>query len=56
MGRLRVAVCQLNVVVGDLGANAQRVIEALGAAEEAGADLAVFPELVLTGYPLRTSC
>jgi NAD+ synthase (glutamine-hydrolysing) len=51
MSRLRVAVCQLNVVVGDLGANAQRVIEALGAAEEAGADLAVFPELVLTGYP-----
>jgi NAD+ synthase (glutamine-hydrolysing) len=51
MGRLRVAVCQLNVVVGDLGANAQRVIETLGAAEEAGADLAVFPELVLTGYP-----
>ncbi|HEY2301042.1 MAG TPA: NAD+ synthase [Acidimicrobiales bacterium] len=51
MSRLRVALCQLNVVVGDLGANAQRVIEALAAAGDAGADLAVFPELVLTGYP-----
>ncbi len=51
MSRLRVALCQLNVVVGDLSGNAQRVIDALGAASDAGADLAVFPELVLTGYP-----
>jgi NAD+ synthase (glutamine-hydrolysing) len=51
VSRLRVALCQLNVVVGDLSANTQRVIDALAAAEEDGADLAVFPELVLTGYP-----
>ena len=51
MTRLRVALCQINTVVGDLGGNAERVIEALAVADEAGADLAVFPELVLTGYP-----
>ena len=51
MTRLRVALCQINSVVGDLGGNAERVIAALGQAEDQGADLAVFPELVLTGYP-----
>jgi NAD+ synthase (glutamine-hydrolysing) len=51
MSRLRVALCQLNVVVGDLDGNTQRVIAALGTAEAANADLAVFPELALTGYP-----
>jgi NAD+ synthase (glutamine-hydrolysing) len=48
---LRVALCQLNPVVGDLEGNASRIIEALGTAEEAGADLAVFTELAITGYP-----
>jgi NAD+ synthase (glutamine-hydrolysing) len=51
MARLRVAACQLNPVVGDLGGNAERVIEAMAEAEEAGCDVAVFPELMLTGYP-----
>ena len=48
---LRVAMCQLDVTVGDLEANAEKVIAQLAEAEAAGADLAVFPELVLTGYP-----
>ena len=51
MGRCRVALCQLDAVVGDLEGNAGRVISMLAEAEAAGADLAVFPELVLTGYP-----
>ncbi len=51
MTRLRVALCQVGSVVGDLGGNARRVGEALAQAEADGADLAVFPELVLTGYP-----
>jgi NAD+ synthase (glutamine-hydrolysing) len=46
-----VALCQLNPVVGDLGGNAERVIDALAVAEEASCDLAVFPELMITGYP-----
>jgi NAD+ synthase (glutamine-hydrolysing) len=51
MTRLRVGLCQLNLVVGDLTGNTERIIDALAQAEEAGADLAVFPELALTGYP-----
>jgi NAD+ synthase (glutamine-hydrolysing) len=51
MNRLRVALCQLNVVVGDLAGNTERIISALHQAEEAGADVAVFPELAVTGYP-----
>src|SRR3984885_5304576 len=48
---LRVALCQLDTVGGDLSGNVERVVAALGQAEEAGADLAVFPELSITGYP-----
>lgn len=48
---LRAALCQLNPVVGDLSANVDKVVAALARAEELGADLAVFTELVITGYP-----
>jgi len=51
MPRLRVACCQLDVVVGDLDGNVARVLDAYQRAEAAGADLAVFGELCLTGYP-----
>jgi NAD+ synthase (glutamine-hydrolysing) len=51
MARLRVALCQLDAVVGDLDGNAAKVLSALERAEAEGADLAVFPELMLTGYP-----
>jgi NAD+ synthase (glutamine-hydrolysing) len=51
MPRVRVACCQLDVVVGDLDGNVARVLDAYGRAEAAGADLAVFGELALTGYP-----
>src|SRR5688572_30556342 len=51
MGRIRVAACQVNSVVGDLEGNVARVLAALEQAEEAGADVALFPELVVTGYP-----
>ena len=51
MSRLRVALCQLNTTVGDLEGNTNRIIDALARAEAAGADLAAFPELAITGYP-----
>ena len=48
---LRIALAQMNAVVGDVDGNAER-IEALAAeARDAGAGLVVFPELALTGYP-----
>jgi NAD+ synthase (glutamine-hydrolysing) len=51
MARVRVAACQIDPVVGDLEGNVRRVLEMLAEAERHGADLAVFPELCLTGYP-----
>ncbi len=51
MSSIRLAACQINTVVGDLQGNAERVLAALKRAEEAGAELAVFPELTLCGYP-----
>jgi NAD+ synthase (glutamine-hydrolysing) len=48
---LRIALAQMNAVVGDVDGNAEK-IEALAAdAREAGAQIVVFPELALTGYP-----
>ena len=51
MPRIRVAACQLDVVVGDLEGNVERVLAALAVAEESAADIAVFSELCITGYP-----
>ncbi|HEX2850455.1 MAG TPA: NAD+ synthase [Acidimicrobiales bacterium] len=51
MPRLRIAACQLNATVGDLDGNASKILDALREAEAAGADVAVFPELAVTGYP-----
>ncbi|MEA2702061.1 MAG: hypothetical protein QOD63_6 [Actinomycetota bacterium] len=51
MPRVRVAACQLNLVVGDLEGNATAILDAIDQAEIAECDLAVFPELAITGYP-----
>ena len=51
MARIRVGLCQLNTVVGDLDGNVERILAAYDDAEAAGCDLAVFPELTITGYP-----
>jgi NAD+ synthase (glutamine-hydrolysing) len=49
--RLRLALCQINTTVGDLEGNTERIIAALADVEAQGCDLAVFPELAITGYP-----
>jgi NAD+ synthase (glutamine-hydrolysing) len=49
--RLRVAACQINNVVGDLDGNVDCILAALERADAAGCDVAVFPELAITGYP-----
>jgi NAD+ synthase (glutamine-hydrolysing) len=51
MPRLRVAAAQLDLVVGDLDGNADRILGAYDQAEAAGCDLVAFPELAITGYP-----
>jgi NAD+ synthase (glutamine-hydrolysing) len=48
---LRVALAQVNPVVGDLEGNARLVIDWIGRARDQHADLVCFPELVITGYP-----
>ncbi len=51
MRSLRLAAAQLNTVVGDLAGNVERILGALVAAEAAGADLCIVPELAIPGYP-----
>ncbi len=48
---MRLALAQINSVVGDLDGNTNRILDGLSAAREAGADLVLFPELAITGYP-----
>jgi NAD+ synthase (glutamine-hydrolysing) len=48
---VRVALAQINTVVGDIDGNAGRVAAALADAAEAGADVTLVPELALSGYP-----
>src|SRR5579871_4922253 len=48
---MRLALAQMNSIVGDLDGNRAAVLARLGQAREAGADLVIFPELVVTGYP-----
>ena len=51
MAVLRIALCQINPIVGDLVGNTAKALEALHRAEREGCNLAVFSELALTGYP-----
>ena len=48
---MRVALGQFNAVVGDLGGNAEKMRKMYLESVEAGADLVVFPELGICGYP-----
>ena len=49
---LRIALAQLNVWVGDIEGNARQMINAaMTARDDHGADLVVFPEMALIGYP-----
>jgi len=51
VAHLRLALCQLDTVVGEVEGNAERIIDCLARAEGEGADVAAFPELAITGYP-----
>ena len=51
MNTIRVALAQINPTVGDLEGNTNLVLDYLERARKAGADLAAFPELALSGYP-----
>src|SRR3954470_4974335 len=48
---LRVALAQVNATVGDIPGNAAKIRDWIGRARDEGAQLVLFPELALTGYP-----
>jgi NAD+ synthase (glutamine-hydrolysing) len=48
---MRLALAQINAVVGDLDGNRERILAALADARTEGADLVLLPELAVTGYP-----
>jgi NAD+ synthase (glutamine-hydrolysing) len=48
---LRVALAQINVTVGDLEGNKQKILATVQQASQAGAHIVCLPELALTGYP-----
>ena len=48
---MRLALAQLNVVVGDLDGNREKILAGVREARSNGADLVLFPELATTGYP-----
>ncbi|HEY6585332.1 MAG TPA: NAD+ synthase [Gaiellaceae bacterium] len=48
---MRLALAQINTTVGDLDGNRERIVSRIQEAKEANADLVLFPELAVTGYP-----
>ncbi len=48
---MRIALAQVNPLIGDISANADKAIEYIRQAQNAAAELIVFPELTVTGYP-----
>jgi len=52
-GNLRIALAQVNPTVGDIDGNADLIVTQAALAHKAGAQLLVFPEMVLTGYPVE---
>ena len=48
---IRIALHQMNATVGDIAGNAEKVRDGMRGAAQAGAELVLFPELALTGYP-----
>jgi NAD+ synthetase len=48
---MKVALCQIDVTVGDFAGNRRRIVDFAARAATGGAELAVFPELAICGYP-----
>jgi len=53
MPTLRLALAQANATVGDLEGNSVKILQMAKEAEQAGAHLVAFPEMMLTGYPVE---
>jgi predicted amidohydrolase/NH3-dependent NAD+ synthetase len=53
LGKINIALCQINAKVGDIPYNLEKIKEYFNKAKEAKADVVVFPESALAGYPLN---
>ena len=51
--KLRVALAQVNPTVGDLAGNSALIMRSIASAQKSGADIVVFPEMIVTGYPVE---
>ncbi|MFC1624452.1 nitrilase-related carbon-nitrogen hydrolase [Candidatus Omnitrophota bacterium] len=51
MNNLRIIAAQINTTVGDLSGNTEKILSSIDEAKNRHADLIVFPELTITGYP-----
>jgi len=51
--KLSVALAQINPTVGDLNGNSALIMSSVQAAKAAGAHIIVFPEMIVTGYPVE---
>lgn len=50
---MKIALAQINPTIGDFAGNVRRIVGAVRRAERGGADLCVFPEMCIPGYPAR---
>ncbi|HVZ64936.1 MAG TPA: NAD+ synthase [Lacunisphaera sp.] len=50
---MRIGLAQINTIVGDLAGNSRRILQAYRTLVDQGAELVLFPELVVCGYPPR---
>lgn len=53
MPLIKIGIAQINTIVGDISGNAQKIKELIAQAKEQQIELLIFPEMALTGYPIR---
>src|SRR4030067_645251 len=51
MRTLRIGLCQINTTVGDIEGNTKKILEYITKGKKCAAELLVFPEMAVTGYP-----
>ena len=51
MRTLRIGLCQINTTVGDIEGNTRKILDYITLGKKMGADILVFPEMAVTGYP-----
>ena len=48
---MRILVVQCNPIIGDMANNTKKMVQSILSAKQKGADVVLFPELALSGYP-----